>query len=98
MEAEAKGKEMRKIILTDGTETDIGPQKIDSINRLIGSDTLDTVLLRDRIHVMLVDDNGIAKGLPINQKATDLYWERCGGPTNNHIHGDVVIVPDEDFA
>jgi hypothetical protein len=35
---------------------------------------------------------------PINEKASLLYWERCGGATEHKIVGDVVICPDEDFA
>jgi hypothetical protein len=90
---------MRKIIRTDGTETDLETrQSIDQIEKLISADTLDTVTLRDRVHVMLVDDQGHQKQLPPNQKATDHYWERCGGPNDHYIVGDVVIVPDEDFA
>jgi hypothetical protein len=90
---------MRKIIRTDGTETDLAArQSIDQIKKLISADTLDTVTLRDRVHVMLVDDQGHQKRLPVNHKATDYYWHRCGKPNDHYIRGDVVIVPDEDFA
>jgi hypothetical protein len=90
---------MRKIIRTDGTETDLeARQSLDKIRATIGADTLDTVLLRDRVHVMLVDDIGHQKQLPVNQKATNHYWERCGSPNDHYIRGDVVIVPDSDFG
>lgn len=90
---------MRKLIHSDGSETDlIVPHQICQIKDLIGADMLDNVLLKDREHVMLVDDIGHKKGLPINKKATDLYWEKCGGQNDHVIRGDVVIVPDNDFA
>lgn len=90
---------MRKIIRTDGTEEPIdGPQSYSAIESMIGADTTDNVTLVDRIHVMILDDNGIAKDLPINEKATALYLERCRPGTTHQIRGDVVIVPDSDFA
>lgn len=90
---------MRKVIRADCTETHLEtPQSIGQIEKLIGASILDTVTLRDRVHVMMVDDLGHQKALPVNQKATALYWARCGGPNDHFIRGDVVIVPDEDFA
>lgn len=90
---------MRKLIRTDGTEEEIcHPIAMKEIKKNIGADTLACVLLKDRIHVMLVDDLGYAKGLTVNEKATELYYEKCGGPNPHQIRGDVVIVPDEDFA
>lgn len=90
---------MRKLIKADGTEVKFLLKKSNAqIRALIGADTLDTVTLRDRVHVMLVDDLGHEKRLPVNGTATQHYWERCGGPVDHVIRGDVVIVPDEDFA
>lgn len=90
---------MRKIIRADGTEIELDVrQSMPQIEKHIGADFLDTVTLRDRVHVMLVDDLGHSKELPVNQKATEHYWERCGGQNDHVIRGDVVIVPDEDFA
>ncbi len=90
---------MRKIIRSDGTETDLETrQSIDQIEKLIGANMIDTVTLADRVHVMIVDDAGHEKQLPVNQKATDFYWQRCGGQNDHVIRGDVVIVPDADFA
>jgi len=90
---------MRKLIRTDGTEVDL-PNKVNmkEIHKMIGADTLDTFTLTDRVHVVLVDDLGHQKRLSVNQKATELYWKRTGGPVDHRIVGDVVIVPDEDFA
>jgi ornithine carbamoyltransferase len=90
---------MRKIIRTNGEEVQLDkPQSIADVEKLIGADVLDTVSLRDRVHVMLVDDLSHKKGLPINQAATELYWEKCGRPVDHVIRGDVVVVPDSDFG
>ncbi|MGH7462814.1 MAG: hypothetical protein ACREMA_17545 [Longimicrobiales bacterium] len=90
----------RKVIRADGTETLLtSPQTIAQIEKLIGADTMDTVNMRDPgRHVMLVDDLGHSKKLPVNQKATELYWSVCRPGTTHTIRGDVVIVPDYDFG
>lgn len=90
---------MRKIIRTDGTVIDL-PERahsLDELHRLTNVDCFDAVMLSDGVHVMLVDDTGLLKGLPMNTKATCLYWNTCGGPTNHFIAGDVAIVPDVDY-
>ena len=87
----------RKLICADGAETVLhGPHAIQDVCQMIGADALDTVSLADRVHVMLVDDDGISKGLPVNPAATRLYQEARGIPCQ--IRGDVVIVPDSDYA
>jgi hypothetical protein len=89
----------RKLIRHDGTEIDTGRLTIGDVEKLIGAELLDTVNLRDAHgHVMLVDDLGHRKGLPINMKATALYLTVCRPETKHQIRGDVVIVPDGDFA
>ncbi len=66
------------------------------------------------LHVMCVDDNGYqtevvegenvielkcVKALkPLNAEATRLYHANCRPGTTHQIVGDVVIVPDDDFA
>lgn len=93
---------IRKLIRTDGTEEElIGPHAIADICQMIGADTLDTVILRhlgDPRHVMIVDDTGMIDGRPINAKATELYRTNCRPGTTFGIHGDVVVVPDSDYA
>lgn len=90
-------KPIRKLIRADGAETDLhGPHAIQDICQMIGADALDTVSLSDRVHVMLVDDQGILKNLPVNPAATRLYQAARGIP--HQIRGDVVIVPDSDYA
>lgn len=83
----------------------IGATSIDTVNlRHMGTP----------LHVMCVDDHGhvtqpVQEGVtlhlrsighrkPVNQKATELYWANCRPGTTHQIVGDVVIVPDEDFA
>jgi len=90
-------KPIRKLIRADGVETDLhGPHALQDVRQMIGADALDTVSLADRVHVMLVDDDGISKGLPVNPAATRLYQDARGIP--HQIRGDVVIVPDSDYA
>jgi len=66
------------------------------------------------LHVMLVHDKAwetqeiehdgwleirpIRALLPINEKATALYLRNCVPRTTHRIAGDVVIVPDDEFA
>ncbi len=93
---------IRKLIRVDGTEEDlIGPHALQDIKQMIGADALDTVQLRHLGHpvqVMLVDDSGMVDGKPVNPKATELYHANCFPGTTHQIHGDVVVVPDGDFA
>ncbi|WP_338618972.1 hypothetical protein [Achromobacter sp. E1] len=90
-------KPIRKLIRADGTETILhGPHAIQDVCQMIGADALDTVSLADHVHVMLVDDDGIQKNLPVNPAATRLYQDARGIP--HQIRGDVVIVPDSDYA
>jgi len=92
----------RKLIRVDGTETElVGPHAMDDIKQMIGATTLDTVWMRHMgvpLHVMIVDDQGHFKGLPVNEKATELYHANCRAGVTHPICGDVVIVPDGDFA
>lgn len=92
----------RKLIRVDGTEVElVGPHALSDLMQMIGADTLDTVWMRHMglpLHVMLVDDTGYVKGLPTNIKATELYHANCKPGTTWPICGDVVIVPDGDFA
>ena len=93
---------MRKIIRTDGTTTDLAQRlPMAQISASINADTLDTVVLRHMghpLHVMVVDDSGHTKGLPVNEEATRLYHFNCLPGTTHQIRGDVVVVPDADFA
>ena len=88
----------RRLLRADGTVRDLeGPVDMDEIHRLIGCETCDSVML-DGVHVMVLDDLGHPKGLPVNEAATALYLLRCGPGVEWQIRGHVVIVPDWDFA
>jgi hypothetical protein len=93
---------MRALIKADGTRRElVGPHAMADLRAMIGADSLDTVNLRHLGHppqVMLVDDLGHAKGLPVNVQATQLYLANCRPGTPHVIRGDVVVVPDDDFA
>lgn len=92
----------RKLIRVDGTETElVGPHAMNDLLQLIGAETFDTVAMRHMgapLHIMLVDDEGFLKGLPVNVKATELYHANCKPGATHQINGDVVVVPDGDFA
>ena len=97
------GEVIRKIIKVDGTEVPLPRHgSTRDIAKLIGADTMDTVILTWTngvpAQVMLVDDLGYDKGLPVNAKATALYHKVCQPGTTHQILGDVAIVHDQDFA
>ncbi len=93
---------MRKLIRVDGTEQEFNePRSMRQIYELIGCATGDAVQMRHMgrpLHVMIVDDSGMVDGKPVNPKATELYHANCRPGTTHPICGDVVIVPDHDFA
>lgn len=90
---------MRKLICTDGKEVEYtGKKSMKEIRFLLAAYMVDTVVLKDRSLVMILDDAGHEKDLPVNAEATRLYWEKCGGKNDNMIRGDVFICPDNDFA
>lgn len=70
---------------------------INVIHTFLRAEVLDTVNLRDG-RVMMVDDLGHSKGLPVNEKATELYHGICKPGTTHQIVGDVAIVVDADLA
>lgn len=88
----------RELIRADGTRQAL-PQAVGivAIERMIGADFLDTVNLRDG-RVMLVDDQGHDRGLPVNLAATALYHSVCRPGTTHQIRGDVVVTLDADFG
>jgi hypothetical protein len=92
---------MRKLIRTDGTTLDLPTgRSIKELSVMINADILDTVSLHHMgqpLHVMILDDLGHDKGLPVNPEATKLYWANCKPGTTHNILGDVIVVPDEDF-
>lgn len=94
---------MRQLIRANGTFQDLPtPVTPGEIERLIGApQATDTVVLRHMghpTHVMVVDDTGMVDRRPVNKAATVLYWQSCAAGNKPYpIHGDVVIVPAEEF-
>lgn len=88
----------RCVFRTDGTVLFLnGPQTMAQLEALIGCTACDTVMLWDHMHVMIVDDTGHQRGLPINAAGTAFYQKsRPGSPWV--VRGDIVIVPDSDYA
>ena len=71
------------------------------IKQLLGADTLDLVKLHENgspLRVMFVDDDGHAKGLPVNHLATAMYHANCRPGSDHVIRGDVVIVFENEFG
>lgn len=92
---------MRKLICTDGTSLNLlAKRSITKCLEMIHAETLDTVSLHHMghpLHVMILDDAGYTKNLPINVEATKLYLANCQPGTTHSIRGDVIVVPDDDF-
>ncbi|MDB5730726.1 MAG: hypothetical protein JWQ03_621 [Variovorax sp.] len=92
----------RRIIRADGTvEVLDKPMTLVKFCKAIGADCLATVNLRhlgEPLMVMVLDDLGHPKALPVNQLATQLYHANCTRGTTNTIRGDVAIVRDGDFG
>jgi hypothetical protein len=91
---------MRVLLKTDGTTVALDRvHTMGEIAGLIGAKVLDTVSLIDGVHVMIVNDLGHKLQLPANNAATVHYHAKCRPGSNPPpILGDVVIVPDLDFA
>lgn len=87
----------RAVIRTDGTVEPFEHRtRLEDITRAVHGFT-HTVNLRDG-RVMMCDDMGVAKGLPRNVLATQLYWSICRPGTSHPILGDVIVFPDADFG
>lgn len=92
---------MTRVLIKTNGETialDDRPHSIDEIKALIGADVIDSRMLHDSgEHVMIFDDVFIDKQLPLNVGATVIY-HAAGYSMAQQICGDVVLVPDADFA
>ena len=51
----------------------------------------------EKLRMVLVDDNGHAKNLPRNERATELYREGSAYPTSHFIVGNAVVLLDEEL-
>lgn len=92
---------MAEILYTDGRRETVSPDKPDGtfsaefLRKVVGGH-LDFVSLTPAKKRMVVNDNGIALGLPWNAKATTLYWENTR-PNTNKIYGDVLVCDWEEI-
>lgn len=87
-----------RIIRTDETSQTIqNKPTIRELRKAIGADCMDSVNLRNGC-VMMVDDTGMIDHKPVNPEATQIYHLMCKPGAVHSIHGDAVIVFDEDFA
>jgi len=88
-----------KIVRPDGSEEMVDKKPtLEALYEAIGCDCVDIVRVgsRDSQQVMIVDDNGLLNNLPINDKATALYWQFYN--TTSPIVGTVVLANDADFG
>jgi hypothetical protein len=94
---------MFTILRTDGTEATHQERPTMAIClAAIGAEVPDTVSIGRANtppddQIMLVDDAGVLKGLPVNPKASELYHRVCKPGTIWKIHGDVVLTYDRYF-
>jgi hypothetical protein len=94
------------VLRTDGSEEEHtfevkkGEFVLEKIYHLINDscNCVNLVNLRHMKKVMLVDDNGLWKELPFNEKATRLYHSVCIPGTVDPIVGNAVLLREEDFT
>jgi hypothetical protein len=80
------------LIRADGTERDVeGHINLESLQFLVGGHFQHLPLPDGR--VMLMDEDGKAKGKPINRKASLLFF-----PSFDTVVGDVLILTTEEFS
>lgn len=87
----------RFILHCDGRKTPI-PEPVDYEDAadLIGATLLNVVDLRDG-RMLMVDESGHPKGLPLNPFGTNLYRSVCRPGTTSTVVGDVLVVPAVEF-
>jgi hypothetical protein len=84
----------------------IGAAGIDTVNLRHMGHPLHVMVVDDNGYETVHVDHGdghhelkpVRARKPVNEKATNLYWANCKPGTTHQIVGDVVIVPDDDFA
>jgi len=64
---------------------------LNQIYSLIGCEVFQPIQLNDNRKVLLVDEDGKLKKLPINQRATKLFHQ-AGGAEFDFVVGDVLVV------
>jgi len=92
----------RAILKVDGSVIPFEKSmSIFAVYRTLGAKSVDSISLHHMgypLHVMMIDDQGHLKGLPVNAQATALYHLNCKPDTTHEIRGDAIIVPDSDFS
>jgi hypothetical protein len=83
------------VIRADGSEERVQVNDRSEVAKLIDAHGCDGFNLRDGRRV-IVDDNGHARGRPVNKKATALYHSICKPGTTFSIVGDVAIIDARD--
>lgn len=87
----------RRMIAVEGNQQGLNEsQTMKQIGGLIGADCCSVIMLKHGM-VMLVDDAGQEKKLPINYLATAIVYGSQPYGVEREIRGDVVIAPDTDF-
>lgn len=93
----------RYLIAVNGTVSHYPtPVSMEIIHDLLQAQAFDAVVLT-RVggrpdQVMIVDDLGCSKNLPVNPEATKLYHDVCVPGTTHEIRGPVFVCPDSDFG
>lgn len=87
----------RRMIAVEGNQSGLSEsQTVKQIEELIAADCCSVLMLKHGM-VMLVDDAGQEKNLPINYLATAIVYGAQPYGLEREIRGDVVIAPDTDF-
>lgn len=87
----------RRMIAIEGSQQGISEsQTMKQIGDMIGADCCSAIMLKHGM-VMLIDDAGQEKKLPINYLATAIVYGSQPYGIEREIRGDVVIAPDTDF-
>lgn len=87
----------RRMIAIEGNQLGLNASHtVDEIADMIGTEDLSVIKLKHGM-VMLIDDAGQEKKLPINYLATAIVYGSQPYGIEREIRGDVVIAPDTDF-
>lgn len=87
----------RRMIAVEGNQSGLSESlSVKQIADLIAADCCSVIMLKHGM-VMLINDAGQEKNLPINYLATAIVYGAQPYGIEKEIRGDVVIAPDTDF-
>lgn len=87
----------RRILFADGSQEQLNEAyTTKEIGAMISADQCSAIMLKHGM-VMMVDDAGQEKCLPVNYLATAIVYGSQPYGIEREIRGEVVIVPDTDF-